>query len=447
MNPATNVVVQPQPQPWRWEELVGKLLSPLTAVRPGEVRQAIFVTLAIFTLLSTYYVLKTAREALILTQGGAEIKSYSSAWQALLLLIIVPLYGMLAARAGRVLLVGGITLFFASHLLFFSAAGFANIAIGVPFFLWVGVFNVLIIAQAWSFANDLYSEEAGKRLFPLFGLGASLGALVGAQGGRWLIPALGINQVLLVSAIPIVVTVLLIWLANRNACTDCPIQNRESKEPLDGPGGFQLIARDRYLLLIAVLVVLLNVANTMGEFVLSKSILAEADRVLGADASKDARQRFIGAFYGDFFSAVNLGGLLLQTFLVSRILQWTKVRGALFVLPALSMISSLTYLVAPMFAVFRTLKTLENAVDYSLQGTTRQALFLITSRDAKYKAKAAIDAFFWRLGDMVAAGLVFLGAGAGLSISGYLSLNLGVGIVLTAIATLLFLEHRRRTAA
>jgi hypothetical protein len=63
---------------------------------------------------------ETAREALILSQGGAEVKSYSSAGQAVLLLVIVPAYGMFASRVSRVRLVTGVMLFFASNLAVFT---------------------------------------------------------------------------------------------------------------------------------------------------------------------------------------------------------------------------------------------------------------------------------------------------------------------------------------
>ena len=48
---------------------------------------------------------------------------------------------------------------------------------------------------------------------------------------------------------------------------------------------------------------------------------------------------------------------------------------------------------------------------HSLQSTTRNALYLPTSREAKYKAKQANDTFFVRFGDVLSAGLVFAGTG------------------------------------
>ena len=77
------------------------------------------------------------------------------------------------------------TLFLISHLVIFYILGSAGIQVGIAFFLWVGIFNVFITAQFWAFANDIYTEDQGKRLFPIVGVGASLGAWVGALMAEW----------------------------------------------------------------------------------------------------------------------------------------------------------------------------------------------------------------------------------------------------------------------
>jgi ATP/ADP translocase len=58
--------------------------------------------------------------------------------------------------------------------------------------------------------------------------------------------------------------------------------------------------------------------------------------------------------------------------------------------------------------LIKWVKGLENGLDYSLMNTTKGALFLITSREEKYKGKAAADTFFYRTGDAFAALTVFL---------------------------------------
>ena len=116
------------------------------------------------------------------------MKSYSSAGQAILLLGLVPVYGAFASRVNRVRLVNWVTLFFASNLVLFVLAVrlhvgvvyFLWVGIFTPHFLWVGIFNLMAVAQFWAFANDIYTKEQGQRLFPLIGVGSSLGAWVGA---------------------------------------------------------------------------------------------------------------------------------------------------------------------------------------------------------------------------------------------------------------------------
>jgi AAA family ATP:ADP antiporter len=63
----------------------------------------------------------------------------------------------------------------------------------------------------------------------------------------------------------------------------------------------------------------------------------------------------------------------------------------------------------PVLALIRTAKIAENSLDYSLQNTTRNALYLPTPREVKYKAKQANDTFFVRFGDVISAGMVFAG--------------------------------------
>jgi AAA family ATP:ADP antiporter len=106
---------------------------------------------------------------------------------------------------------------------------------------------------------------------------------------------------------------------------------------------------------------------------------------------------------------VGLIGLILQSFVVSRLFRWLGVRGALFLLPAIALGGYGLLAALPALSIALTTKILENSTDYSVENTARHALFLPVSRDAKYKAKTAIDTFFFRTGDMTQAGIVWLG--------------------------------------
>jgi AAA family ATP:ADP antiporter len=169
------------------------------------------------------------------------------------------------------------------------------------------------------------------------------------------------------------------------------------------------------------MMMLANLVNTTGEFILSATAEAQAEaEVTEADFAdvadpkeratllKDARRAAVNEFFGSFFFWVNLISFLIQAFLVSRIFKFLGVRVALFALPLIALGGNLAIGLIGGVALIRVAKMAENATDYSLQNTVRHALFLPTSREEKYKAKAAIDTFFVRGGDALSAAVVLI---------------------------------------
>ena len=201
-----------------------------------------------------------------------------------------------------------------------------------------------------------------------------------------------------------------------------------------------MLARSRYFVLMALMLVVYNCVNSVGEFVLTSGVKA------AALASGQPPEAYVAAFMGDFFSGVNLLTLLLQLFVVSRLLKYVGVRAALFVMPLVALGGYATIGALLSVAVIRVAKTAENGLDYSLQNTTRQALWLVTSREEKYKVKALVDTVFVRLGDVAAFGVVTLGLDVlHLSTRGFALTNVALVLVWLAIAYGIAREHRRRS--
>jgi ATP:ADP antiporter, AAA family len=441
-------IVSDRPAPVATKSWLDRSLSLFTDVRAGEGGTALLLAANIFCILLFYSVLKVVRESLILSEGGAIVKSYSAAGQALLLLGIVPLYGAFASSVNRLRLICGVTLFFASHLIIFYLLGSAGVHVGIAFYLWIGIFNMMMPAQFWAFANDLFSTERGKRLFPIVGMGASIGALLGAFLATRYFAGAGPYLLMLIASgglmLPIVFT---LWVNQRERDSGRDRAAAASEQPLGKAGGFQLVFQQRYLLLIAMLLVTLNLVNTIGEFLLADLITSEAKAAVASGAAGGLDERaLIGTMAGGVQTWVNLLGLLFQAFLVSRVFKYIGVRGALFVLPLIAMGSYSLMAILPIFGIVRVAKILENSTDYSIQNTTRQALFLPTSREAKYKAKQAIDSFFVRFGDMLQAVVVFIGTGLAFSLRHFAVLNIVFVAIALVIVVGIYREHKRLTA-
>src|SRR2546426_1480087 len=193
----------------------------------------------LFILMTAYYIIKPVRESLILGNAGPEVKSYASAAGALAFLLLVPLYGKLASRLNRIRLINGVTGFFASNLVIFYVLGQLGVSFGILFFLWMGLFNLMVVAQFWAFTNDVYTQEQGCRLFAIIGIGSSLGAIFGAAVAGRLFVLVGPYAMMLVAAgLLAICMVLTTWIHHRE---NNFLRSRPSDEPLKPDGGFQLV--------------------------------------------------------------------------------------------------------------------------------------------------------------------------------------------------------------
>ncbi len=440
-----------------------RFLRLFTEVRSGESPNALLLTLNVFLLLTAYSVLKVVREALILGGATAEVKSYTAAGQVLLLAGLVPLYGAVAARVPRRRLINWVTAFFVACLIAFyvvAQVGVSGFGLGVAFFVWVGIFNVMIIAQFWAFANDVYTTDEGKRLFPIVGFGASSGGVVGAYLPT-LLSGIGIYQLFILSAVLLIIAAMITNVVDarerrrteaylpdplttgtmpaatgqfRAATGEFKVPEQEYKresgvfrvvepgeeeevpeppveEPESEGGAFKLVFRSRYLLMIAFLILLLNWVNTNGGYILDRTVETLIEQAVAAEGGGQAElEARLTMFYSGFGTIQNILALLIQAFLVSRILKYAGVRRALLFLPAIALVGYTVIAIVPILAAIRWIKITENATDYSLNNTVRHALFLPTTREEKYKAKQAIDSFFWRAGDVLSAVVVAVGA-------------------------------------
>lgn len=484
-------------------------LRVFSEVRRDEAVTALMMLATLFLLMAGYYVLKTVREPLILMSGtgrlsGAELRSYTGAAQAIVLLGLVPLYGRVAARVSALRLVLGVTAFFVVNIQLFALWAYSGLpGIGIAFYIWLGIFNLAVIAQFWSFANDLYRMESGTRLFPFIAIGAAAGSPVGSWITGWLIrDGVDIHLLMQVTAATLVCCGLLLY----------GVHVRESKRrrrapptqrPLAPRGGFRLIFQSRYLLLMLGVVILLSVATRNGEYMLSRIVLETAQtRVaeelaprIGATASvpsgdgvradriaagaapsghveelaaavaiveratteaaeatlrterRERVGRFIGGFYGEFYTWVNLLTLLVQALIVSRLVRWGGIGAVVLLLPVIAFGVYTVFALGVGLALVRWAKTAEKVVDYSVMNTARALMWLPTSREEKYNAKLAMDTFFVRFGALLTALCVFVLADLlGFSVPAFAVFNLVLVAGWMAFAIALVREHRRISA-
>ncbi|MFQ5890523.1 MAG: NTP/NDP exchange transporter [Gemmatimonadota bacterium] len=503
---------------------IDRFLRLFADVRSGEGATALLLAINLFLILAAYSFIKPVRDSLIITGGGAELKSYLSAGLVLLLLFVVPAYGALANRMPRRRLINVVTFFFAACLVVFFFIGQLPVSLlvqGVAFFLWTGIFNVMVVAQLWAFANDVYSNEEGERLFPIVAVGASLGAVAGSFSTGGVIDLAGVYPPMLVAGGILVAS---LWVTNyvdarerRRTEADLPnvltsgampaasqeiplaevrkaitgemriddvrkaitgeislAEVRRALEKGEAPpepearrkatleasleevelGGsrenpYRTVLRCRYLLLIGLLMLFLTWVNTNGGYILDKLVENTAAQAVSRGAlMAGSEKEYIGSFLAGFYGGVNTLGLLIQLFLVSRVIKYLGMRASLLILPLIALGSNLLIASLPVLGYVRWAKTVENATDYSLQNTVRNVIFLPCTREQKYKAKQAIDTFFVRAGDVSSAGLVFVGTTyLALGTRHFAVVNVAIVALALVTAALIGREYRRLVEA
>src|SRR6185503_6472507 len=222
---------------------------------------------------------------------------------------------------------------------------------------------------------------------------------------------------------------------------------------LPGAGGFALVLHNPYLRLVAALIVLLNVVNTTGEYLVAKLLSAEVQALAAANPLFD-KQAYIGAFTGEYQFWVGVTALLLQAFVTARLVKYRGLAGVLLALPLIALGGYAIVAAGAGFALVRWVKIAENATDYSIMNTARQMLWLPTTREEKYKAKQAIDTFFVRGGDVLSAAVVYGGTHMlHLTVEQFALANIALTLVWLALAVVILKPEttarapRRRWAA
>ena len=452
-------------------------LRLFTDVREGEEASALLMLLNVFLVLCAYYFVKPMREGWISVSpvpglSKVEVKAYSSFGQVLLLIPIVWAYSRLSMRWTRSALITRATLFCMSNMLIFWAIQpgvfVENLPFtGIAFYLWVGMFGVFVVAQFWSFAADIYSNERGKRMLPMIAIGATAGAAFGSEITGWLLDSgiVDVDALLLLALVPLSMSIILTRIvdyresqspvegaAERSSQSKDKDDPSETRDAQSKQSGLSVVFSSKFLISVAVVTLLVNWVNTNGEnllFWVVQDFLqseAQADGLTDPEALLLFTREGTTAFYADFYAIVNWVALILQAFFASRLLKYGGFGAILLILPVVALLSYSAMALIPLLWVVKTMKVAENATDYSLNNTARNVLWLPVRSDWVYKAKPTIDTLFARGGDGLAALTVMVGVQLmAMPTVAFFVLNVGLVILLLGFSLVVVRGHRLLT--
>jgi AAA family ATP:ADP antiporter len=269
------------------------------------------------------------------------------------------------------------------------------------FYLFGDLFSTLMVATFFAFLNDSVTPEAAKRLYGLIGLGGVSGGVFGSYVVAAFITQIERPQWLLICFVIGLAIALVAVVAGRLVDRNPPPEPEapeisetqdENRAASRNPAieGALLVFRSRYLLSIVAIVGLYEIVSTILDFQFTSTVA----HYLQGPA--------IGEQFSRVFAITNTVAMLVQLFLTSYVMSRFGVRIALLVLPVAVLAASAGYTALPILWAGSLLNTADNAFSYSINQSAKESLYVPTSRDEKYKAKAFIDMFVQRFAKAIA---------------------------------------------
>lgn len=374
---------------------------------------ALFMFTYAFLVIGTFWILKPLKKGLFIehydTRGFALAGWHFEAAEAELLakvlnmgvaVVAVAVFTWLVHRFRRERLTTILMFFFIlGDLAYAQLLGKPGPGTVWSFYLFGDLFSTLMVATFFASLNDSVTPESAKRLYGFVGLGAVLGGVVGSSVLGVFIASLKAPTWLYACAVIGAVIVAVAVAAGRlvrpgeggGAARATPAA--DTPRPNPAIEGAALVLRSPYLLSIAAIVGFYEIVSTTMDFQFTSAVA----HFLNGDA--------IGAHLSRVFAVTNVASMLVQFFVTPAVMQTWGLGVALLILPAATGAGSMAFLALPSLWVGSLLNTADNAFSYSINQSAKEALYVPTSEDEKYKAKAFIDMFIQRAAKAVAVGV------------------------------------------
>lgn len=374
---------------------INRIFKSAARVEPRETTAVIAGFFLFFFVLGSYFAVRPVRETIATAIGNetvADLWLYTAAFS----IAIVPLYGWLVSRVSRRVLLPSIYAGVAAILAavgFMMEGGDVDRTVGAFFYVLISVLNLLLVSIFWSFLLEMFSSEQSKRLFGLIAAGGTAGALVGPLVTRFAAGPFGDSGVLYIGAVGFVGAIVCqrvlisIWQPEGAGQAATEKGRGMGGNPF---AGISIVLQSRYLMGIALFVVMVSAANTILYF---EQLRLVAERFPDRAARTEV--------FATIEIVVQSLTILTQVFLTGRIASKLGVRPLLTILPVVIAMGFAVLIAFNVFSVLIVVFIARRWGEYALVRPGREMLFSGFDTETKYKAKNFIDVPVYRAADYV----------------------------------------------
>lgn len=377
--------------------------AKLFNINRDEIIPVMLAVFFFFCVLTALMVLRPAREALGI-RGGIETVRWLFIGTAVITLLVNPVFGLLVSRLRRLTFITTTYAFFGFSLIAFylvmtKAPNVIGITTGQIFYVWFSVFNLFITMVFWAVMADRFTLDQGKRFFGVIAVGGTCGAIFGPWLTSMLAEPLGTPALLLVSTGFLALALVACWAIthiqpDRSDRTHDTRPAIDERELIGGKAweGFRAVFRSRYLLGIATYVIILAIVVTFIYFTRLQMV---------AELGESTDQRT--TLFAQIDLITQVATLIMQALVAGHLMKRLGVHITLALLPLTTVLGFIGLAMVGSLAALIALEASFRAVQRAIMRPARETLYTVASREDKYKAKAFIDTFVYRGGDVVGA--------------------------------------------
>jgi AAA family ATP:ADP antiporter len=376
---------------------LARLLKAVANVEPLEVKAVSISFVYFFFLMASYFILRPLRDTMGTIYGVDHLQELFTG-TFVVSFIVAPLYAGCASRIRLATFLPWVYGVIALSMLIFYFAFRANEssrALAAAFYVWLSTLNLLIISVFWSMMADIFSSTQAKRLFGFIAAGGTVGTIAAPAFITFFVKTVGANTLLLISGTGFLITALLVRMLEAEkrkfAASDRDAQRTSLDKSLGGNpfDGFVLLFKSRYLLMIALFLLLMTWISTVIYFQLG-------DLISHQFASKAARTQA----YATIDLATNSIAVLIQLFGTGRFIKRFGVTTGLLINPVVMVFAFLAVAFFPALLVLGSIQVVRRFAEYAVAKPSRDMLFTVVDQQSKYKAKNVIDTVVYRFGDV-----------------------------------------------
>ena len=405
--------------------MIDSILQKITKIKPNEIRAVVLSFAFIFSILASYYIIRSVRDGLASDWTDAEL---STIWTFTFFIsfIVVSFYGYICSKITFRYLVPGIYGFFS--LTFFGLYAMLTLnpdskLIPQVFYVWVSVFSLLNISVFWSFMADIFNKEQSQRIFGFIAAGSSLGAIFGPTISLLFANRIGSEALILISSSMLFIPMFIALMLGRETTTNQSSNSDGNNTAIGGNfwDGFVEFLKPpilkNLLFGIGIFIVLYTGLSTFVYFAI-KNILTDVDQ--------DTRTQI----WAGIDLAVNVLGVITAMFGTSRLTKRFGLTITLPLVPFIIVIAMLILAISPILWVVVGLQVVRRAGEYAITKPAREMLFTTLDRESRFKGKSVIDVVVYRAGDIFWAwSFTGLTQGLGLTLGGVAAIGSGVALM------------------